>query len=1002
MLRRPLEVQTDIVGYPIFANFNVFNYFTQYYVAILCFPLLTLLLYELLARIWPGSDWPGGDQANEKVELPPAARALVRILPSLAVGGTLGTAWLLHMESPARWLILVPLTSAVLYTAVLWGAGMLARRRPEDRVALPSLLNVAVAPFTPLLLELLSRETWVAVQQPPSIVHYAPVPRSVTLVLTALALVWTAMRLRRGHRSADVRRLETSSVLLIVVPVLLVTYTAAIPRPLSGIDTFHQGEFVGAANLVSKGAFPWRDLLFIHGLLQDVLLPGLGFVTFGKTIWGAASGFDFWGTPLFWLAYYALFVYLFRRRPLLLLATVVVPVIGAFPFAHHRFILYPPILLALGALLRQPGWLQAFGLAAAVLIGNVLVPELAYATLASGVVLICWELSRRERGAKLADRLAGTWRFSVAGTVLLLVWCAFLQAHGSLGAFVDYYRTFASGHQLTGGIRLYPTSFADASFVRLMLLPPLSVVLVFWYVVSRRRRRIPLEERDWVVIAVTLATAAYYIKFLSRTDWHVAQAAAPALPLVFFLADRGLSALQSLVKPPVRPWVPVAGVLAILAWGLHVAPPGFLSWQGQLGLHYHLRVAGPELAGFGYSEKFVEPVVEQVSTLRAFLQREIADREPIFDFTNQPGLYHFLLDLTPASRYYHVSMAIRRRSQDQLIADLERTRPRLVVYQTEHGGLPEWDSVTNVVRHYDVSRYILDHYVPLTKVAGQTFYVARERPGSRLNPREAATEAAGQRCDWGFAPLHLETQGLEVGPEGRVVSTTSAVRLAASGWAALSAGAGPVKEIVAVSEGVVRARSAPVDYRADVARQQGAGAGTSGFRMFAEWRRAGRDEPQVTLLAVSETGEAGVLVARGGTGTEALALPAELGHVRLVPGATMGNVESLELSNETILQVEFPRDVQLSELAGLETDLRATRAGAIAISAVTAERVNQEQAAAQESRGVAARVPRSEGIRVRIPADNCPTWRASDGSTLFLRSDEGIDVRSVHALKRLE
>ena len=138
----------------------------------------------------------------------------------------------------------------------------------------------------------------------------------------------------------------------------------------------------------------------------------------------------------------------------------------------------------------------------------------------------------------------------------------------------------------------------------------------------------------------------------------------------------------------------------------------------------------------------------------------------------------------------------------------------------------------------------------------------------------------------------------------------------------------------------------------------------------------------------------------GATGAAAQHLPAELGNVRLVPGATMGNLESLELSNESILQVEFPPEVRIGELAGLEVEVQAARSGSIAISAVPPERANREWSAALESRGVAARVPRTDGVRVRIPADNCPTWRGSQGSTLFLRSDEGLEVRSVRGLKR--
>jgi hypothetical protein len=1009
VLRRPLEVQTDIVGYPIYANFNGFNYFTQYYVMILCFPLVALVVYELVGRVWPRSSWPEGAPVTADVELPRSVRSLLGVLPSLAVGASLGTVWLLSSDSAAKGLFLVPIGTAVVYAGVVWGVGrVVGRLRGREGLPLTPLINVALAPFTLLLLEVISRETWVALLQPPSIQRYAPIPLGVTLGLLGMGLVWAVLRLRRVGTAADLRRLETVSVLLIVVPVLLLTYTAAISRPLAAVDLFHQGEFVGAAHLVSHGAFPWRDVLFIHGLLQDVFIPWLGFLTFGRTIWGAWSGLAFWATPAWWLAYYALFVYLFSRRPLLLLATLAIPFIGAFPYAHHRFTLFPLILLALAALLRRPGWLQAFGLAASLLLANVLVPELAYGALAGGAVLLCYEWSRKDRGTRLQDRLAGTWRFSVAAGVLLSFWCAFLQRHRALGPFVDYYRTFAPGHELTGAVPLYRFWFDDPYFVTLMVLPPVSVVLMFWYVVSRRRQRVPLEERDWVMIAATLVTAAYYKKFLSRADWHVAQAAAPALPLVFFLADRGLSAVQRLVVPRARRWVPVVGAAVILAWVAQPSSLGYLSWQGQLGTHYHVQVSmAPPVAEFGWSEKGVEPAMQEVSTLRTFLQREMRKGEPIFDFTNQPALYHFLLDLQPASRFFHVSMAIRRRSQEQLIADLERSRPRLVAYETEHGGLAEWDGVTNVVRHYEVSRYILDNYVPLTKVAGQTLYVARQRTdgGGRpgLTPSQVADEAAGQRCDWGYAPFHLESQRMEAGPEGHVVSAIPAVRLAASGWAALAGGSAPAKEIVAISDGMVRGRSAAGDYRADVAHELGPAAASSGFRMFAEWEHTGQQRPQITLLAMGDEERAGELFTQAsGARPAAQHLPEELAHVRVLPGAMVGNVETFALTSQSILKVEFPRDVSLSTFAAIEMEIGAKRSGSIAASGISPEEGAQTQLGAVESRALSATVPRTEGVHVRIPADNCPSWRANSGSTLFIRSDEGIELRSIRLLRRPE
>ena len=77
-------------------------------------------------------------------------------------------------------------------------------------------------------------------------------------------------------------------------------------------------------------------------------------------------------------------------------------------------------------------------------------------------------------------------------------------------------------------------------------------------------------------------------------------------------------------------------------------------------------------------------------------------------------LFHYLLDRRPSTRYFHVSMAIRKHTQADLIKELERRPPKLVVFSSSPAfGLPSWDGISNQVRHYDVSQYILDHYRPV-------------------------------------------------------------------------------------------------------------------------------------------------------------------------------------------------------------------------------------------------------------------------------------------------
>src|SRR5207302_144912 len=94
----------------------------------------------------------------------------------------------------------------------------------------------------------------------------------------------------------------------------------------------------------------------------------------------------------------------------------------------------------------------------------------------------------------------------------------------------------------------------------------------------------------------------------------------------------------------------------------------------------------------------------------------------VFDFSNDPGLYYYLLGRGPRTKYYHVSMAIPEAAQDDLIAELRSNRPKLVVFTDDRYGLPGWDGIPNMVRHYDVSQYILDNYRPLVSIRGQVLY----------------------------------------------------------------------------------------------------------------------------------------------------------------------------------------------------------------------------------------------------------------------------------------
>jgi hypothetical protein len=91
-------------------------------------------------------------------------------------------------------------------------------------------------------------------------------------------------------------------------------------------------------------------------------------------------------------------------------------------------------------------------------------------------------------------------------------------------------------------------------------------------------------------------------------------------------------------------------------------------------------------------------------------------REPIFDFSNQPAFY-FFADRANATRFYQVPIASPPRFQGEVIADLERTKPKVII-RTSPDGFDEFDGVPNAMRAQAVSAYLDDAYRYFRTVRG--------------------------------------------------------------------------------------------------------------------------------------------------------------------------------------------------------------------------------------------------------------------------------------------
>jgi hypothetical protein len=768
-LSRTLDVRTDIVGYPIHSNFNINRYFLAYAIWAVVFPLLAVGIDLALARLTrgrlPQATWPA--RPDETPRPPtwsiPATGILRLAFVGLVFG--LGAALLLGAEGAGFLLV-------VLATMALYGGGaVVAGGRPGggltvwERVAA---VNLFAAPLTVLTLFALSQQTEIRVLASGRVFEYRWFPWWFAAPVAILLFAVVARVARRTTSGEQVRELEGRAVLLIAAPVLLWVVVATLPGEIGVIDFFHEGEFMAATDLAAKGAVPWRDMIFVHGLLSDFVAPLIGFASFENTRWGYYAGASMIVAPVYFISQYYLFTYLFRRNVLFLIGTQIAVVLGVIHDVHFRFVLLPVALLLLAAVLRTPSWPRAAALAGVLLVQAVLTPEAGIAIPAFLLTLALYELSSYRRQRPFLVNLRRTARVVACGAVGLVLLFAVFAAFGILDDFVFFYRTFLSDHALTGGI---PLQWWNDRYRVEAIAPVVGVILAIWFFAAAwRARRSPAID-DWVMGALAITVFLYYPKFLARTDvFHVFHPFAVAVPLLAYAAYRALSVFEGRRVRLGRWVVAVAPVLTAVAVAVvALAAPQRIAEQAEAlpnqgSAQAHFDPVAPRLG-------FLSPWaidVDAILDVKDILDTYLAPDDDVFDFTNEPLLFHYLLERRPATRYFHVSMAMRRHTQADLIRQLERRRPALVVFSSSDltFGLPVWDQVSNHVRHYDVSEYVLHHYRPLLSVHDFLF-MARNDSDFDVGPELArklkappATKGLYFRtypCDWGYAPNFLTT-----------------------------------------------------------------------------------------------------------------------------------------------------------------------------------------------------------------------------------------------------
>ena len=81
--------------------------------------------------------------------------------------------------------------------------------------------------------------------------------------------------------------------------------------------------------------------------------------------------------------------------------------------------------------------------------------------------------------------------------------------------------------------------------------------------------------------------------------------------------------------------------------------------------------------------------VAEVSSLGSILDRYAGRTAPVFDFADEPGVVYYLLNRVPGAEFYFSNIAQTPEAQQQVITDLQQSRPPIAILNDTSFGIPE-------------------------------------------------------------------------------------------------------------------------------------------------------------------------------------------------------------------------------------------------------------------------------------------------------------------------
>lgn len=535
---------------------------------------------------------------------------------------------------------------------------------------------------------------------------------------------------------------EEKYIINLLAIYLIISFNLQNSQAVNEIDIFHEGEWLAPAVFIQNNLIPYKDFFPIHGALKDGILPFISFKIFGTTVLSARL-FDSIISPIL----ISIGIFLLLRailkisHPIFVLIYLVLDqswIRAFYNYSDSRYIPLTYMALATFHSYKNPNKKNLILFVIMSYLTMFFSPELiifvgpANFLLLVRLYLLCSIKTFKE------------YAIFYAASNMIILFLSFLS--GVLTGILDLIFRFSSNLWLVGGVPLvWENMMRDSRTILYMYV--IAFLILFLYLTLSSIKSKKLDWSYYWKLLIFISLALSFSKFITRMGNHIYE----TLPYVTLSNIIIISFIYSYIlyltssfRLKMQRFVIYLEIPTITVLLIMLGMPQLISTSNEGKETYANRI------GFITKEYKSDKQYKDFKNLKIDTKELVEEGYRFLDFSNSPVATYYYSQLPPASKFLTMTAAAQPTTQRVIINELTNTKNLAVIWSGP--GFRYWDYISNTVRNYELSNYIINNFEPyIQRRDGFEIWIRKTDLRSRINAKKIFNDPS-YSCDYGQVP----------------------------------------------------------------------------------------------------------------------------------------------------------------------------------------------------------------------------------------------------------